>query len=123
MDVIQDKEIGKPDTENKGLAKYTILKNEDKQQYNSPTDSELLVFYETPEKAAKSLLVELSDILHLSVDQIDLRLMHKKSTPTGSLIKFQQYKKGIPIEGAEITVQSDKNGLIRSISAQCIQGF
>lgn len=118
MVIIQNTEIEKPDY----ALKNNIFKNNDKRKYNAPVDSQLIVLSETPERAAESLLVELSDILHLQVDHIDLRVIERKSTPTGYLVKFQQYSQDKPVDGAEITVQSDNKGIIRSISAQCIQG-
>lgn len=71
---------------------------------------------DTPEKAALSLLTELSGTLRLSTDKKDLQVTQSKTTSTGTYVRFQQYIDGVPVQGGEVVVHTDKAGFVRRIN-------
>ena len=68
----------------------------------------------TPDVVAKSFLRDNSALFGLAVDDLDLAAT--KTTPSGTHVRFQQTIGGIPVYRADVMVNLNRSGAVRSVA-------
>lgn len=70
---------------------------------------------DTMEESIKAFLRANADELSFRVSDEDLRVIQDVSTPVRRIVRFQQLQDGIPVFGAIVMVQLDKNNRVRQL--------
>ena len=67
------------------------------------------------EDSIKKFLHNNAEELSFKIKDEDLKVIHDVSTPTKRVLRFQQFLEGIPIYGAKVMVQLDRNNRITQL--------
>lgn len=71
----------------------------------------------TPEDTVRAFLADHEEVLKLSTQKKDLKLIQETESPLGCHLRFQQYIDGTPVFGGIVVVHLDKKGNIKQINA------